>query len=82
MTKKNKSTAAEEIEETSVESEEAVEAETEAEGEENDAPSDRYVVFEEALEAILFAAGHPVTYATLGRVFEMTPAKVKEKVYE
>lgn len=49
---------------------------------ENDAPADRYVVFEEALEAILFAAGHPVTYATLGRVFEMTPSKVKEKVYE
>lgn len=47
-----------------------------------DAPSDRYVVFEEALEAILFAAGHPVTYATLARVFEMTPGKVKEKVYE
>ena len=43
---------------------------------------DRFVVFEEALEAILFAAGHPVTYATLGRVFDMTPSKVKEKVYE
>lgn len=40
------------------------------------------VVFEEALEAILFAAGHPVSYATLGRVFEMTPAKVKDKVFE
>ncbi len=47
-----------------------------------DEPNDRYVVFEEALEAILFAAGHPVTYATLARVFEMTPGKVKEKVYE
>ena len=42
--------------------------------------SEREVVFEEALEAILFAAGHPITYATLARVFEMTPSKVKEKV--
>lgn len=43
---------------------------------------ERVVVFEEALEAILFAAGHPVTYTTLGRVFDMTPAKVKDKVFE
>ena len=42
----------------------------------------RVVVFEEALEAILFAAGHPVSYATLARVFDMTPAKVKDKVFE
>ncbi len=42
----------------------------------------RSVVFEEALEAILFAAGHPVSYATLARVFEMTPAKVRDRVYE
>ena len=42
----------------------------------------RTVVFEEALEAILFAAGHPVTYATLARVMEMTPAKVKDRVFE
>ena len=42
--------------------------------------SEREVVFEEALEAILFAAGHPISYATLARVFEMTPSKVKEKV--
>ncbi len=41
---------------------------------------DRVVIFEEALEAILFAAGHPVSYSTLARVFEMTPAKVKESV--
>ena len=45
-----------------------------------DAP--RNVVFEEALEAILFAAGHPISYATLARVFEMTPAKVRDKVLE
>lgn len=42
----------------------------------------RVVVFEEALEAILFAAGHPISYATLARVFDMTPAKVKDKVFE
>ena len=42
----------------------------------------RVIVFEEALEAILFAAGHPITYATLARVFEMTPAVVKDKVFE
>jgi len=43
---------------------------------------ERVVIFEEALEAILFAAGHPITYATLARVFEMTPAKVKDRVFE
>jgi len=43
---------------------------------------ERVVVFEEALEAILFAAGHPITYATLARVFDMTPAKIKDKVFE
>lgn len=43
---------------------------------------ERVIVFEEALEAILFAAGHPISYATLARVFNMTPAKVKDKVFE
>ncbi len=48
-----------------------------------DLPSEeRAVVFEEALEAILFAAGHPISYATLARVFESTPVKVKEMVLE
>ena len=51
----------------------AAQAETVAEPE-------RFVIFEEALEAILFAAGHPISYSTLARVFEMTPLKVKEKV--
>ena len=37
-----------------------------------DIKEQRPVVFEEALEAILFAAGHPISYATLARVFEMT----------
>ena len=41
---------------------------------------ERSVVFEEALEAILFAAGHPISYATLARVFESTPQKMKEQV--
>ena len=41
---------------------------------------DRQVVFEEALEAILFAAGHPISYATLARVFETSPSRIKEKV--
>ena len=40
----------------------------------------RGVPFEEALEAVLFAAGHPIPYATLSRVLEMTPLKVKERV--
>ncbi len=48
----------------------------------NEQEPERVVVFEEALEAILFAAGHPISYATLGRVFDMTPAKVKDKVFE
>ena len=33
--------------------------------------------FEEVLESILFAAGHPVTYEKLGELFEMTPSIVK-----
>ena len=48
----------------------------------NEEETPRVVVFEEALEAILFAAGHPITYATLARVFELTPAVVKDKVFE
>ena len=42
----------------------------------------RVIVFEEGLEAILFAAGHPVSYATLARVFDLTPSKIKDKVLE
>ena len=48
----------------------------------NTEEAERIVVFEEALEAILFAAGHPVSYATLARVFEMTPQKVKDRVFD
>ncbi len=43
---------------------------------------ERIIVFEEALEAILFAAGHPIDYSTLARVFETTPVKIKEKVID
>ena len=43
---------------------------------------ERVIVFEEAIEAILFAAGHPVTYQTLARVFNTTPSDVKDKVFE
>jgi len=56
--------------------------ETEKVTEQSTESAERFVVFEEALEAILFAAGHPVSYATLARVFDMTPAKLKDKVYE
>lgn len=45
-----------------------------------DAP--RSIVIEEAIEAILFAAGHPISYATLARVFESTPSKVRDVVAE
>ena len=40
----------------------------------------RSIVLEEAIEAILFAAGHPISYATLARVFESTPAKMRDAV--
>ena len=47
--------------------------------EENTEPK-REIVFEEALEAVLFAAGHPISYATLARVFDYTPSAIKNKV--
>ena len=46
------------------------------------ADPERVIVFEEGLEAVLFAAGHPVSYATLARVFDMTPSKVKDRIFE
>lgn len=42
----------------------------------------RDITIEEAIEAILFAAGHPVSYASLARVFELTPGKIKDIVFE
>ena len=42
----------------------------------------RAIVLEEAIEAVLFAAGHPVSYATLARVLESTPSKIREAVAE
>lgn len=62
----------EEIKEIAKEAEESAEREL----------PERAIVFEEALEAILFAAGHPISYATLARVFDMTPGKVKDKVFD
>ena len=35
---------------------------------------------ESAIEAILFAAGHPVTYEKLGEVLDLFEAQVKKKV--
>ena len=51
-------------------------------GDMQEAEAPRVVIFEEGLEAILFAAGHPVSYATLARVFDMTPSKVKDKIFD
>ena len=48
----------------------------------NEEQEERNIVFEEALEAILFAAGHPVNYASIGKVLGMTTAKVRDKVFE
>lgn len=42
----------------------------------------RPIVLEEAIESILFAAGHPISYATLARVFNMTPAQVRDAVLD
>ena len=46
------------------------------------AEPEREIVIEEAIEAILFAAGHPISYATLARVFETTPTKIKDTVLD
>ena len=42
----------------------------------------RDIVYEEAIESILFAAGHPITYTNLARVLNLTPGKVKDIVAE
>jgi len=44
--------------------------------------AERSIVIEEAIEAILFAAGHPISYATLARVFETTPTKIRDTVLD
>ncbi len=54
-------------------------SEAKAEEELVDEP-ERAIVLEEAIEAILFAAGHPISYATLARIFDMTPAKIRDAV--
>lgn len=61
---------------------EKIQEKNEAENKSAEVIEPREIVFEEALEAILFAAGHPISYATLARVFDMTPAKVRDGVFE
>ena len=46
------------------------------------AEPEKSIVIEEAIEAILFAAGHPISYATLARVFETTPTKIRDTVLD
>ena len=73
----------EEIEEGAAVSQENASAEAETPA--ANAPtenSERDVNFEEALEAILFAAGHPITYATIARVLNTTPLKAKERIMD
>ena len=55
---------------------------TELSNESSEPKEERNIVFEEALEAILFAAGHPVNYASIGKVLGMTTVKVRDKVFE
>jgi len=43
---------------------------------------EREIVIEEAIEAVLFAAGHPIPYATLPRVFQTTPTKIRDTVLD
>ena len=40
----------------------------------------RAIVLEEAIEAILFAAGHPITYQTLAKALNSTPGKIRDAV--
>lgn len=37
--------------------------------------------FEEILESVLFAAGHPVEYTKLGELFDMAPSLVRDRVF-
>ena len=41
----------------------------------------RPINYEEAIEAILFAAGHPIPYDTLAKTFEIPLSEVKQIVY-
>ena len=76
---KNEAVETEETSEASESTESTEETASEEGGEQKET---RPIVFEEAIEAILFAAGHPISYATLARVFESTPTKIKEQVME
>ena len=76
---KNEAVETEETSEASESTESTEETASEEGGEQKET---RPIVFEEAIEAILFAAGHPISYATLARVFESTPTKIKEQVMD
>lgn len=75
---------------TDIENNEVLEESTDTEAEVQDGAAEirnteeqlPEVPFDEALEAILFAAGHAVPYTTIARVLNLTPSKVKSKVYD
>ena len=48
----------------------------------NEETNEIEINFEEALEAILYAAGHPITYDKLSGIFNITRTEVKKKVTE
>ena len=48
--------------------------------EEIESTEDIQVSFEEALEAILYAAGHPITYEKLSSIFDITKSDAKARV--
>ncbi len=60
-------------------------AELDLENELPEVPADEMVSeaenIDEAIEAILFAAGHPMTYEQLAKPFEMAPALMRERVF-
>ena len=45
-------------------------------------PQEEPKSYEEAIEAILFAAGHPVSYETLAKTFDLTPPIIRKTVKE
>lgn len=78
---KHKSNEAIDNQESTKAEEAAVVTEINEDGQ-NEPEIERTVIFEEALEAILFAAGHPVKYASIAKVLGLTPSATKDKVFE
>ena len=61
-----------------------LDAELEKETESSSLPKDMVSEtgnIDEAIEAILFAAGHPITYEQLAKPFEISPGLMRERVY-